>query len=312
MNAETQTAPPADPSQPPTGESPNAPPAERPRESREPQDRGPALRPVPFYPTDTAEMFRYASFLAGSDLVPRSLKSRPHDVLLVLLKGHDLGLKPMQALGSLHVVEGKVELAAQLMVALIRKSGLCEKWRLVHSDAMRATYVTRRKGDDEDVEMTYSVEDARAMGLLERSPNWRKMPALMLRRRCQSTLAREVYPDVVYGMYDEGELQETREVALGIDPEKVIAVDTDSGLAPRPPGEKVSLRASAEAAAVQREVDATKGVGALKERLKKRKEQQVLEVDGAPVLQDGEVPCAGCQCPIEGKKGDKCPACRGE
>jgi len=46
----------------------------------------------------------------------------------------------------------------------------------------------------------------------------------MLRRRCQSMLAREVYPDIVMGLYDHGELSEMREreMALGIDPDRVI------------------------------------------------------------------------------------------
>lgn len=178
-------------------------------DKRPPQTVAPEA-PVPFEPRDTQEMFRYARFLAMSELVPKALRGKPYDVLLVLLKAHDIGLRPIQAVGSVHVVDGKAELSAQLMVALVRKSGLCEYWQLIESTAEGCTYETLRKGDPAPVRMTYTIQDATTAGLAGKD-NWRRMPKIMLRRRCQSELAREVYPEIVLGMYDEGELTEMRD-----------------------------------------------------------------------------------------------------
>lgn len=165
---------------------------------------------VPFDPQDTQQMFRFANFLAKSELVPKPLRNRPYDVLLVLLKGRDLGLKPMQAVGSIDIVEGKCQLSAQLIVALIRKSGLCEYWKLIEVSEQACTYETLRKGDPGPTRMTYTIQMAERRGLA-RKDNWQKQPDTMLRRRCQSMLGSEVYPEVTLGLYDEDELNEMRE-----------------------------------------------------------------------------------------------------
>src|ERR1043165_4800752 len=164
-------------------------------------------------------------------------RCRVADVHVVLMKGHDLGLKPMQAIGTIHVIEGKAEVGALLMVALIRKSGACAGWKLVRSDERSAIYKTRRSGDDDWTEFEYTIEEAELMGLPDKGRDerarennqWRKQPRTMLRRRCQSMLAREVYPDVVMGLYDHDELSETSEIAdrLGLREEQVAgAIDT--------------------------------------------------------------------------------------
>lgn len=177
---------------------------------------------VPFQPRDTAEMFRYASFLARSHLIPRSLQGSPSDILVVLLKGQDLGLTPMQSIAGINVIDGKAEVGALTMVALVRKSGLCEMWQLVSSDTKRAVYRTKRRGDLEPTEFEYTIEEAEAAGLTKkggtpdkvaRSP-WNTQRRTMLRRRCQSMLAREVYPDIVGGLYDHEELSEMRDLEV--------------------------------------------------------------------------------------------------
>lgn len=165
---------------------------------------------VPFHPTNTQEMFRFARFLASSELVPKALQNKPYNVLHVLLKGHELGLTPMQATAALHIIDGKVELSAQLIVSLIRKSGLCDYWMLIESTADIATYETLRKGDPAPIRMSYTRQEAIDAGLAGKD-NWRRMMPIMLRRRCQTTIGREVYPEITLGLYDEGELQEMRD-----------------------------------------------------------------------------------------------------
>lgn len=177
---------------------------------------------VPFRPTDTAEMFRYAAFLANSNLIPRALQRQPADVLVVLLKGQDLGLSPMQSISGINVIDGKAEVGAQMMIARIMQSGLCEYFEPVfeESDHTRATYVTKRRGGRREIKFVYTVEQADRAGLLKkgrdaaavaRSP-WNTQRETMLRRRCGSMLAREVYPDICAGLYDHDELRELRDL----------------------------------------------------------------------------------------------------
>ena len=155
-------------------------------------------------------MFRFANFIAKSELVPKPLRGRPYDVLLVLLRGKDLGLRPLQSIGSIHCIDGKTELSSQLTVALIRRSGLCEYWKLVESTDEICTYETLRRGDPSPTLFSYTIKDAMTQGMLNKD-NWKRMPRTMLRRRCQSELGREIYPEITLGLYDDGELQEMRD-----------------------------------------------------------------------------------------------------
>lgn len=175
---------------------------------------------VPFLPRDTQEMFRYANFLAASELIPFALRKKPNDILVVLLKGQDLGLTPMQSIAGINVIDGKAEVGALMMVSLILRSGMCEYWELEESTLTQCTYVTKRRGGRREIRFTYTIEEAEAAGLtkkggspekIARSP-WNTQRRTMLRRRCQSFLAREVYPDICAGLYDHDELQEVRDL----------------------------------------------------------------------------------------------------
>jgi len=308
---------------------------------------GAKREPVPFEPSNVDDMYRYARMLAGASLLPRAYydrddRERKHpkisDVHFVLLKGQQLGLHPMVAISQINIIDGKAEVGALLMVSLCRRSGLCEYFTLVSSDERQATYKTKRRGEPSEVVFTYTIEEADQMGLLDKgrtdwakeNNQWKKQPRTMLRRRAQSMLAREVYPDIVMGLYDHDEIAEMREreVALGIDPDRVIQVD-GAGLeqsngvpmappeaareqpALPPPGELVSLRAPAQREAVTVPVARPKTDG-LKERLKERGQGSFLPdppADGRPPLGYGEVYCK-CGVPVVGVKGELCDACK--
>lgn len=128
----------------------------------------------------------------------------PEDALMILLTGAELGLSAMQSLRGIHVVKGRPVLAADTMGAVVRKSGVCATLRLVESTDERCTYMTRRKDDDHEESVTWTMEDARRAQL--GGDNWRKYPKAMLRARALSAICRAVYPDVVAGLYDPDEL----------------------------------------------------------------------------------------------------------
>ena len=346
--SETQTEPaPSAPPSPPADSAPAQPQDAKPAEQTAqapPPGPQPKRDPVPFEPDNVDDMWRYAKMLAGASLLPRAYyerddRERRHpriaDVHFVLLKGQALGLHPTVSISTINIIDGKAEIGAQLMVALCLKSGLCEYFELVRSDDRSATFATKRTGGRREIEFTYTIEEADQMGLLDKGKSdwarennqWKKQPRTMLRRRCQAMLAREVYPDVVMGLYDHEEISELREreKALGIDSDRVIQVDdtrpdVDDRGAPTdlalPPGEaRQSLRSTVDD--LKANVNDRERIDPLKARLHARgaarKAERALDVepppDDAPRLGPGEVPCAGCQVPVEGKKGARCTAC---
>jgi len=124
--------------------------------------------------------------------------------LLIAATGRDLGLSYTAALRLFHVIDGKPSLSADGMVAIVLASGQCDYFETCESTSEVATVKTRRKGRSERT-MSFTLAEAQKAGLSNRG-NWGKYPAAMLRARAKSALARDVYPDLLAGIYDPDEL----------------------------------------------------------------------------------------------------------
>lgn len=164
-------------------------------------DNSLARRPIEISTIDDAE--RLARIAVASGLTPLR---RPEEAAVILLTGRELGLAPMQSLRGIHVVQGRPVLSADLMVAIVRRSGLCASWRTVESTPEVCTIETRREGETDPARKTWTMADAARAGLTAKGGNWKAYPTQMLRHRCAADLAREVYPDVVLGLYDPDEM----------------------------------------------------------------------------------------------------------
>lgn len=130
---------------------------------------------------------------------------RPEEAAFLLMTGRELGLSPMQSLRGIYVVSGKPVLSADLMVAAVRRSGLCESWRVVESTPQRCEIETLRKGETVPARRVWTMDDAKRAGLTGKG-TWAAYPAAMLRHRCAADLARQEYPDVLLGLYDPDEM----------------------------------------------------------------------------------------------------------
>jgi len=150
---------------------------------------------------DAAQM---AEALVRSGMLPKGV-AKPAAALAVIVQGREFGLTAMQSLRSIHVIDGKPTFSADMMVALVHRSGLAEFFRCVETTGEIATFETRRKGEPSATRLSFTVDDAKAAGLLGRGP-WSKHRAEMLRARAKSNLARLVFPDVLAGVYSPGEL----------------------------------------------------------------------------------------------------------
>jgi hypothetical protein len=132
----------------------------------------------------------------------------PDEAFVRIATGMELGLTPMQSLRGVHVINGRPQMSADMMVGVcLSRPEVCEYFQLVESSPERAVYRTKRRGSPEPVTLVFTIEDAKRAGLLG-SKTWIAHPAAMLRARCSSQLARAVYPDLVNGLYTEDEMQE--------------------------------------------------------------------------------------------------------
>jgi hypothetical protein len=157
-------------------------------------------------PRSLPEVQSLAEVLAKSDLLPAALKGKVPDVIVQILAGQELGLAPMASIRGVHVVDGKPILSADTMVALVRGSGLCEYFICVEDTSTLQTYETKRNGDPQPQRMTFTMDDAKRAAV-HMKDNWRLYPRSMLKARAKAMLARDVYPDVLAGVYDPDEIQ---------------------------------------------------------------------------------------------------------
>lgn len=156
---------------------------------------------------------RLAEMLAKSSLVPlKDGKDRmtKEDILFVVLAGDELGLEPLKALRGLTVARGKVSLAAETLVALVRRHrDVCEYLRLVESTPEQATWEAKRVGDAQPTRITFTMADAKKAGIAG-SAMYAKYPSQMLRWRGASAICKAVFSDLALGLYDSnsGELSD--------------------------------------------------------------------------------------------------------
>lgn len=125
------------------------------------------------------------------------------DAFLVMLKGAELGLEPMAALASIHIIQGLPTLSPQGMLALINRTGeLCDL--IIQGDATQCSVNMKRKGREPHIEV-FTIKDAEAQKLTTKD-NWKKQPATMLKWRAVAACARVVFPDIIQGLYTQEEI----------------------------------------------------------------------------------------------------------
>lgn len=156
------------------------------------------VRPPVGMPTQTEweALTALSDTLAQSQLIPAPLRRKPGDIAVILLTGRELRLPPMQALNSIHVIEGKPTLSAALMMALILSAG--HELRITETTNELCTVDARRRSDEKPTTFTFTMEDATRAGLANKGP-WKSYPAAMLRARVITAAARAVFPDVLMG-----------------------------------------------------------------------------------------------------------------
>jgi hypothetical protein len=149
-------------------------------------------------PRTFEQALTFAGYLADSDMVPKDFKGRPGNCLIAIQWGAELGLKPLQAMQNLAIINGRPSLWGDAVIALVRASPLCEY--VIESDtATSSTCTVKRRGEPEQ-SRTFTDEDAKKAGLFGKTGPWQQYPKRMRQMRARAFALRDVFPDVLRGL----------------------------------------------------------------------------------------------------------------
>lgn len=172
-----------------------------------------AASQVDLSPQTFEQALTFSNYLAESDLVPKDFKGKPGNCLIAMQWGAELGLKPLQALSNIAVINGRAALWGDAVIALVRSSPLCE-YVIEDDDGKVATCRVKRRGEQEQVRQ-FSMVDAQAAGLAGKQGPWSQYPKRMRQMRARAFALRDVFPDVLRGMPVAEEVMDTPTKEMG-------------------------------------------------------------------------------------------------
>jgi len=152
------------------------------------------------------ELKEIATYCQQSGLLPQQMS--PAQAMIVMLKGQELGLRPMQSLGHIYVVHGNAALDTKLMIALYKSAG--HSYKVLKRDSKEVT-IQFMLADGQEYEHTLTMAEARQAGWDQdfkgTKHTWAKMPLIMLTYRAMATGIRVCAPEVLMGsiIKDEAE-----------------------------------------------------------------------------------------------------------
>lgn len=149
-------------------------------------------------PKNFGELMKYAEMIANSDMAPKDYKRNPGNVLVAIQMGAELGLKPMQALQNIAVINGRPSIWGDAALALVQShpeyDGIKEE-----GDETKATCTIKRKGEEPHT-VTFTEEDAKKAKLLDKDGPWKQYRKRMLQMRARGFALRDKFADALKGL----------------------------------------------------------------------------------------------------------------
>jgi hypothetical protein len=163
----------------------------------EPYQRRDLLDPVTdSWVASVADVVRLSELICNTTFVPAGLRGSAPATAATILYGREIGIPPITALQTMHVVNGRVGMAAELLRARVYAAG--HELEILESSAALCRIRGRRRGSETWTTVAWSKGDAQQAGL--GGDAWKKYPRAMLQARASAELCRLVFPDVTHGM----------------------------------------------------------------------------------------------------------------
>lgn len=217
-------------------------------------------------PQSIEDVFRVAKGVVMAGLAPSALVDKKSGdaavaaVAVAIMSGAELGLKPMVALRSFTVINGRPALYGDGLINVIRQSGRAAYLRTgcdTRDGKLVGWCEAKRSDTEEEKRVEFSQDDAVRAGLWSDQPiikkngqngpyekpndsPWFRYPQRMLAWRAAGWCLRELFGDVLGGIRDEFEAQEVpveeqQQQVIAPPPPDVPEVEDATDIEPEPP-----------------------------------------------------------------------------
>lgn len=174
-----------------------------------------------FMQVDTIEQAeRCAKIIATSSFCPSGMHGKPGDIIVALQMGRELGLKPMQALQNIAVINGRPSIYGDAMIAVCR---LAQDFEYINEEPLKdknGWRCTAKRKNEPPVIREFTEEDAKLAGLWGKNGPWKQYPSRMLQMRARGFALRDAFADVLRGIIVKEEAEDMPVKMRAVKPEE--------------------------------------------------------------------------------------------
>lgn len=147
----------------------------------------------------TIEVWNLISALAPAAHASRLFGvNSPEQAMMIMAKGHELGMPITAAFELIQVIQGKPTLSPRGALALVMASGLLENMEI--KDGKDACTITMKRKGGPGYTLTWTLEDAKRAGIVKPDSAWQSYQANMLRWRAMGFVIDVLFSDVTGGL----------------------------------------------------------------------------------------------------------------
>ena len=159
-------------------------------------------------PSSLKEAMEYAQIIANSTMVPKNYQGKPGDILVAVQMGAELGLKPIQALQNIAVINGRPSVYGDALLALVQAHPSFEDVKEAFDEKTNTAFCTVKRKNQDEYTVSFSSEDAKKAGLWGKAGPWSQYPKRMLQMRARSFALRDKFADALSGLIMAEEAQD--------------------------------------------------------------------------------------------------------
>ncbi len=175
-----------------------------------------------------ASQMEMATMLSKSNVVPQCYQNKPANVFAALQMAKEIGVQPMAMLKNSFPVNDRITIMTDLMGAIVKQHPQYGGIEIIEHtpEVFRAKIKRVYPNFVEEYETVFTIQEAKIAGLLDKSGPWRHYPKVMLKHRALAYGWRQLFPDLLAGVYTK---EESDSFTPGAQPLKNVTPDPENG-----------------------------------------------------------------------------------